>query len=381
MYCTNCGKEIADGSVFCRHCGEQIGDDKTVYVVKDDANSELKKIAASNYVKSSPTEKKSNRLVIIVAAGIAAVAVLAVAAGIILHPKKDEGNGPETSETVSADNGVDESAIPADTMEEAATPEASETVAEAAKEPDAMAAETSLTITVSVIGANETGALSGAIVQLKGNDYEEYAETDTAGHALFPVSADGRYTVKCNADGYNENVLEIEIAGADIDAVVPMIPVVTGNDAFVYLSWKGDHDLDLCAFNTELQEYVNIGHPSDSIGNVFLYADHGADMPYEVIYIHDTDDEITKTFFVTEAKNAREGMPSQMAADGVTIKIYDKTGLAYSSTARIDEKAALWCPCYCYAGSFYDQQDYIYDVSGEQYEWISFKEKDAYIGK
>ena len=160
-----------------------------------------------------------------------------------------------------------------------------------------------------------------------------------------------------------------------------MIPVVTGNDAFVYLTWNGDHDLDLCAFNTELQEYVNIGHPADSVGNVFLYADHGADLPYEIIYIHDTDDEITKTFFVTEAKNAREGMPSQMEADGVTIKIYDKSGLAYSSTARADESAPLWCPCYCYAGSFYDQQDYIYDVRGEQYEWISFEEKDAYTGK
>ena len=76
MYCTNCGKEIADGSVFCRHCGEQIGDDKTVYVVKDDANSELKKIAASNYVKSSAAPQKSILPIIIV--GVVAAVMIAM---------------------------------------------------------------------------------------------------------------------------------------------------------------------------------------------------------------------------------------------------------------------------------------------------------------
>ena len=381
MYCTNCGKEIADGSVFCRHCGEQIGDDKTVYVVKDDANSELKKIAASNYVKSSPVERRTIPPVVFVAGGIAVVVVLAVITGGVLLKKNSAGSESEVTGNVPESSGADESVTIEGASEGTSEGTGTEAATGTTEEPDGTAGEVYADVSISVVGANETGALSGAIVQLKGSGYEEYAETDAAGHAEFSVPSDGKYTIKCNADGYNENLMDLEIAGMDADLVVPMIPVVTGDDAFVYLTWNGDHDLDLCAFNTELQEYVNIGHPADSTGNVFLYADHGADLPYEVIYIHDTDDEITKTFFVTEAKNAREGIPSKMEADGVTIKIYDKTGLAYSSTARIDETAALWCPCYCYAGSFYEQQDYIYDVSGEQYEWISFEERDAYTGE
>ncbi len=372
MYCTNCGKEIADGSVFCRHCGEQIGDDKTVYVVKDDADSELKKIAAGNYVKSSPAPKVSVLPIVIIGAGAAVVIIMAVVLGVLVIRSRTDSNVTEISESVP-----DESETPAP-----AEPVSGEPVEETPADNGGTAQEDAGgTLTVSVIGANETGSIKGAMLQVKGAEYEEFAETDNAGHAVFSGIAPGTYKIKCNADGYYENQLEIEISDVAAEPVVPMIPVVTGNDAFVYLTWNGDHDLDLCAFNTELQEYVNIGHPADSVGNVFLYADHGADLPYEIIYIHDTDDEITKTFFVTEAKNAREGMPSQMEADGVTIRIYDKSGLAYSSTARVDESAPLWCPCYCYAGSFYDQQDYIYDVRGEQYEWISFEEKDAYTGK
>ena len=374
MYCTNCGKEIADGSVFCRHCGEQIGDDKTVYVVKDDANSELKKIAASNYVKSSAAPQKSILPIIIVGVVAAVMIAMAVALGVLIIRDRARSESTEISETLP-DGDADTPDTPADPA--SAEPAEEDTTGTADSTPEGADG----TLTVSVIGANETGSLEGAMLQLKGEDYEEFAETDNAGHAFFTGIVPGVYKIKCTADGYYENQLEIEITDTDTEPVVPMIPVVTGDDAFVYLTWKGSHDLDLCAFNTEIQEYVNIGHPADSVGNVFLYADHGADMPYEVIYIHDTGDSVTKTFFVTEAKNAREGQPSTMEADGVTIKIYDKTGLAYSSTARVDETAALWCPCYCYAGKFYDQQEYIYDVQhDEQYEWISFEEKDAYTG-
>ncbi|MBR4542876.1 MAG: zinc-ribbon domain-containing protein [Lachnospiraceae bacterium] len=370
MYCTNCGKEIADGSVFCRHCGEQIGDDKTVYVVKDDADSELKKIPVSNYVKGSPVKNPSPMpLLIIAAVSVAVTVVLAIVLAVFIIKDRTGGAelvaaetvdpGPQVYRSVTGDPGQENAAEGQDTV------------------PNSGAN----TLTVSVIGANETGSLGGAMVQVKGTGYEEYAETDGAGHAVFTGIAPGEYKIKCNADGYYENQIDVEVISADTEPVVPMIPVVTGDDAFVYLTWNGDHDLDLCAFNTELQEYVNIGHPADSVGSVFLYADHGADLPYEIIYIHDTEDEVTKSFFVTEAKNAREGLTSEMEADGVTVRIYDKTGLAYSSTADPEETAALWWPCYCYAGGFYDQQDYIYDLRGEQYEWLSFEEKDAYTGK
>ena len=85
--------------------------------------------------------------------------------------------------------------------------------------------------------------------------------------------------------------MTVNVSGSDVAPVVALVPDVTGDDAYVLLTWNGDRDLDLCAFNSDMKEYINIGHPVDSEGNVFLYADHGADQPYEVIYIHNASAE------------------------------------------------------------------------------------------
>ncbi|MCR5128922.1 MAG: carboxypeptidase-like regulatory domain-containing protein [Lachnospiraceae bacterium] len=252
------------------------------------------------------------------------------------------------------------------------TGNATETTAEEQQEP------TAGTISIKVLAANETGAVSGAEVKLSGEAGELSSTTDDAGNAVFNDVAFGDYTIKCDADGYNGSEMSIHLSETEKKPVVAMVPEATGDDAYVLLTWNGEHDLDLCAFNTDMKEYINIGHPIDSEGNVFLYADHDADLPYEVIYIHNASAEVAKTIYVTEAKNAREGTPSQMEADGVSVRVYNSTGLIYETTAKTDETAALWCPCYTYAGEVYDQQDYISDTANDQYAWISFEEKDAY---
>ena len=85
----------------------------------------------------------------------------------------------------------------------------------------------------------------------------------------------------------------------------------------VLVSWSGDQDVDLCAFNSKVSEYVNIGHPVDSEQNAFLYADHGSSEPFELLYIHNASDEFKRTIYVTEAEKAKEGSPSRMEDDGV----------------------------------------------------------------
>lgn len=253
-----------------------------------------------------------------------------------------------------------------------------ENTEEATAEPEASEGMIMSSLTVKVFGANETGAISGAEITLKSGDIEETAKCAEDGTVTFADLQEGDYSLECSADGFYDRETDIRINNEDMEYVMPMVPEISGDDAMVLLTWEGDHDLDLCAFNTSVKEYVNIGHPMDSEENVFLYADHGADQPYEVIYIHNASEEVARSIFITEAKNARNGEPSSMEADGVRIQVFDKNGLSYDCEPSADEDAALWCPCYIYASTVYDQGDYISDASGEQYAWISFEEKDAY---
>ncbi len=239
-------------------------------------------------------------------------------------------------------------------------------------------ATTEHNLTVTVVGANETGAISGAEITISGTNISMSDESDGSGTADFAGISDGSVKISVSAPGYNSRELEVSISGSDLNKTVALVPEISGDDAMVLLTWNGDHDLDLCAFNSSIKEYVSIGHPMDSEGNVFLYADHGADLQYEVIYIHNASAEMVRTFYVADAGKARNGDSSSMESDGVSVYVYNNTGLTYSSTADASQSAPLWCPCYYYAGVVYDQGDYIYDTTEEQYTWISFDEKDAY---
>ncbi len=361
MNCKKCGREISDDSIYCGYCGTQQTEDKPEPAV--DATDEKNNDSTSNKSIENEPKKKSMQAVIIGITAAALVLALAIilVISVIFIPKILVG---KTEETVAEESMVNDDA----SMTEDENLKA-ENVTENAK------------ITVTIMAANETGAISGATVKLSGAGIEISAETDASGTAVFSDIAAGEYNIVCDAEGYHKNETIVNVSESDISPVVALVPEVTGDDAYVLLTWNGDHDLDLCAFNTEMKEYVNIGHPIDSAGNVFLYADHGADLPYEVIYIHNASAEIAKTFYVADAGNARNGSSSQMEADGVTIRVYDSTGLVYENTADSSENAPLWCPCYYYAGTVYDQGDYIHDTTEEQYAWISFDEKDAYTAE
>ncbi|MCR5012741.1 MAG: carboxypeptidase regulatory-like domain-containing protein, partial [Lachnospiraceae bacterium] len=361
MNCKKCGKEISDDSIYCGYCGTQQAEDKPEPAV--DATDEKNTDSTSNKSIENEPKKKSMQAVIIGITAAALVLALAIilVISVIFIPKILVG---KTKETVAEESIVNDDATV--TEDENLT---AENVNENAK------------ITVTIMAANETGAINGATVKLSGTGIEISAETDASGTAVFSDIAAGEYNIVCDAEGYHKNETIVNVSESDILPVVALVPEVTGDDAYVLLTWKGDHDLDLCAFNTEMKEYINIGHPIDSAGNVFLYADHGADLPYEVIYIHNASAEIAKTFYVADSGNARNGSSSQMEADGVTIRVYDSTGLVYENTADSSENAPLWCPCYYYAGTVYDQGDYIHDTTGEQYAWISFDEKDAYTAE
>ncbi len=435
MYCKNCGKEIDEGVAFCRYCGtpqadDSGSDDETVLLPgrRPGKASEGEKTPDEAKLAAASVSKKKNLLPLLIG-GIAAVVVLAVlifavsAVAVYNSPTKKYDRqlslaerylddldyekaiaaykaaieidpiNPEAykalaelylamDDSFSAQNTVQaginasgDASLTAMLTEMTAEQNASGTPEENVPEEPQV---TTGNITVKVMAANETGAISGAEVKLSGASGEFSGETGSDGKVSFSEIEYGEYTVKCDAEGFHKQEMTVNVSGSDASSVVALVPHVTGDDAYVLLTWNGDRDLDLCAFNSDMKEYINIGHPADSEGNVFLYADHGADQPYEVIYIHNASAEIAKTIYVADAANARNGSSSQMEADGVTVRVYDSTGLIYESTADTSESAPLWCPCYYYAGTVYDQQDYIYDTTGEQYAWISFDEKDAY---
>ena len=434
MTCIKCGKEIMDGSVFCRYCGapqadDSGSDDETVLLPggRPGKASEGEKTPDEAKLAAASVSKKKNLLPFLIG-GIAAVVVLAVlifavsAVAVYNSPEKKYDRQLSLAERYLDDLDYEKAiaAYKAAIEIDPINPEAYKALAElylamddsvsaqetvkaginASGDVGLSAMLTEITsgqntanvtnetvpeepqisegnVTVKVMAANETGAICSAEVKLTGAAGEFSGETDSDGKVSFSDLEYGEYTVKCDAEGFHKREMTVNVSGTDVSSVVALVPDVVGDDAYVLLTWNGEHDLDLCAFNTEMKEYVNIGHPIDSAGNVFLYADHGADMPYEVIYLHNASAEIAKTLYVADAGNARKGSSSQMEADGVTILVYDSNGLIYESTADTSESAPLWCPCYYYAGTVYDQQDYIYDTTGEEYAWISFDEKDA----
>ena len=342
MFCGKCGKEYEEGTLFCPGCGTRIDDDVSVTGNESITGEE-----------KAETNAKEKITVVAIIGGVAVVLLCVLTLAVVLISKAVKGSG-DIDEMVDA-SGTDVGGTAAD-QNDAAVP---------------------AVVTVSITGANETGAIVDAMVYIKGEGSEMSGTTDDAGCVSFVGLKAGEYTIECEADGYNRQDVRINLKDGDLMPVVAMVPEIQGGDAMVLLTWQGDHDLDLCAFNTEMKEYINIGHPMDSEGNVFLYADHGADEPYEVIYIHNANEEVARTFYVIEAANARNGESSTMEVDGVRIQVYDESGLVYDCEPDDDEDAALWCPCYYYAGTVYDQGDYIYDATGDEYAWISFDVKDA----
>ncbi len=227
-------------------------------------------------------------------------------------------------------------------------------------------------VSVKVLGANETGPIRGAQVRLKYDDIVDGKFSSDYGTVDFENIKSRDYVIEISADGYNESQIEIDELNEDKEYVIALVPEITNDDAMVLLSWKGDQDVDLCAFNSKVNEYVNIGHPVDSEQNVFLYADHGSSEPFELLYIHNASDEFKRTIYVTDSEMVKEGTSSRMEDDGVTVSVYTNKGLIYSTTASQSETAPIWCPIYIYAGNVYEQQEYISDTTKDEFSWINY---------
>ncbi len=222
-------------------------------------------------------------------------------------------------------------------------------------------------IQLTTVGANEGTTLSGVDVAFENNEgIRENKTTDGAGRITIelPVREES-YRIECSKDGYYSHVIDVS---GDMSRIVALVPQVSNGDACVLLEWNGEQNLDLCAFDAEAKEYVNIAHPMDESGD-FLYADKTADDGYELLYIRDIDAKKVRSIYVLDREAARQDISSGMEADGVNLCVYTSEGMAWNGKANPGRGEALWRPIYFFDGGIYEEEEYISDLSA--YTWVS----------
>ncbi|MBR1471787.1 MAG: carboxypeptidase regulatory-like domain-containing protein [Lachnospiraceae bacterium] len=351
--CIKCGRENGDQMNFCRYCGTAL--------------------TSQEQTKQTEMTAKGAGASWILPAGIALAAVAAalVVLFIVLHRER----------SMDAERQVEEESA-GTAWEEARAEDMEETVTPVDNGVQAETEQVTGSILLTLVGANEGGVIGDAAVTLRGENREYESRTDGSGQARFTGLQEGRYTISCSADGFYESEHDCEIGMEEMQKLIPMVPQIREeDDACVLLVWEGDRDLDLCAFHSSLKEYVNTGHPIDSEGDIFLYADHGAAERYELLYIHNISDEAAKSIYVAETAKAREGQASEMEREGVSVSVYGTDGIVLQVVADAAEEAPLWRPCYVYAGKFYEDQEYVSDTTAEAYDWLSFHDTDPVPGE
>ena len=193
-------------------------------------------------------------------------------------------------------------------------------------------------------------------------DGEPLETLTTDGDGRTSVELDpGEYTLVWKKDGYYNGCRDLDIENDAVTVSTHMIPLLSGNEAYILLQWASDLDLDLCVFNAQTNQYISITSPVDAAGN-FLYGDNTGEQGYELIHLKDYLDGIY-TIFVRDNDSLANGTGSSMEAGTVSVSIYVPDGLIYYKEADTAEDAALWNPVYLYEGAATDLNNYIHDTT------------------
>lgn len=209
-------------------------------------------------------------------------------------------------------------------------------------------------------------SLEGVTILVMGGhsntDGEPLETLTTDGDGRTSVELDpGEYTLVWKKDGYYNGCRDLDIENDAVTVSTHMIPLLSGNEAYILLQWASDLDLDLCVFNAQTNQYISITSPVDAAGN-FLYGDNTEEQGYELIHLKDYLDGIY-TIFVRDNDSLANGTGSSMEAGTVSVSIYVPDGLIYYKEADTAEDAALWNPVYLYEGAATDLNNYIHDTT------------------
>lgn len=329
MFCPKCGKERADDAEFCKHCGARI-------------------VTRAEQIKApeKPLQEKSGNgkkwgMIGAAAVGLVAVAVLLI---VVLGGKNKPAGGQDgpAGETAAGADGV--------------------------QTDDAGKAMVNLSLCFREVLYNE-GLPDTRVILTGGNDNphgEIIADftTQSDGTVMTELEA-GEYTLCWEAEGYFGGQENLTVSDTEINVVRHMIPVLTEQKAYVLIEWDSDRDLDLCVFNAQTKQYINIMSAVDDAGDFLFYDNDGAD-GYELICLNDYTAGIY-TVYVRDGASLLQGTESIMEAEGLTVSVYTADGLLYHAKADTEETAALWSAVYLYHGEAIELGDYIYDLT--DYAW------------
>lgn len=318
MRCTNCGNEIEEHSSFCPYCGTEI--------------------KRAPLTESNPVQKKNYKLWFMVG-GIAFVVWLVAVIAIIVAIVRGKGNEKEEVTALEEENGV------------------------------------TMTLDFREVINNESLAnvrvcFYEGYDNVDGDAIAEY-ETPDNGEILAQIP-EGDYTVSWESDGYYGGYENITVNEDGERIVKRMLPVLTGQKAYILLEWDSDKDLDLCVYNAQIDQYIDTQSGVDTTGS-FLYSDNAGEEGYELICLGDYTTGIY-TIYVKDGECLRNGTDSTMETDNLRVSIYTAEGLAYRETAVSSESAALWNPVYLHDGTAEGLENYIYDLA--QYAWATQDKND-----
>lgn len=318
MRCTNCGNEIEEHSRFCPYCGTEI--------------------KRAPLTESNPVQKKNYKLWFIIG-GIAFVVWLVAVIAIIVAIVRGKGNEKEEVTALEEENGV------------------------------------TMTLDFREVINNESLAnvrvcFYEGYDNVDGDAIAEY-ETPDNGEILAQIP-EGDYTVSWESDGYYGGYENITVNEDSERIVKRMLPVLTGQKAYILLEWDSDKDLDLCVYNAQIDQYIDTQSGVDTTGS-FLYSDNAGEEGYELICLGDYTTGIY-TIYVKDGECLRNGTDSTMETDNLRVSIYTAEGLVYEETAVSSESAALWNPVYLHDGTAEGLENYIYDLA--QYAWATQDKND-----
>lgn len=228
-----------------------------------------------------------------------------------------------------------------------------------------------------LLSADEKTPVSGASLSLrdKNGDYSRSGITITNGRVELDYPGRGEYALTVTADKFVSRTLEFHLEPGYNEKIVPLVPTPLDQNVYVLLEWDGEQDLDLCSYNSEAQEYINVSHrwidsSAAKSGGDYFYLDNGAAERFELLSLsrYSEPNGVDKRIYVIDTYVVQNGGRSEMEKLGVDVSVYEKSGQLYRCTAKPSEDAAVWYPCYYRDGAVYAVDEYLYNLDGE-YDW------------
>jgi len=175
-------------------------------------------------------------------------------------------------------------------------------------------------------------------------------EADSNGLCTFENVPNGDYTLVCVSDLYFPYEQDIHV-GDDNVVNARLVPIPKEGEAYVVLDWdEPTLDLDLCVFNSESREYINITHPRDKKGS-FIHADNKGEVGTEVILLRDIRSKSAQTVYVLDTTTAEsDSRDSVMGKTGTHVTVYERYKDPVKYTMDSGENALVWTVCYFESG-------------------------------